>query len=1411
MAKLSKHSVAVKDAEFENFEACRLRDNETFMENYDASTKAAMRQARDAAHRKRFHFMRQFGVFNPPKSYRESYILKRRDKRNPILKHDECIEFQSFGDGIGKVATGALATVAAIFVRRLTGLVKKSDDLVGSITDYVSIIRDYATELKRKIGNTLWLIPLLIVIYFLRKSIPRQVYAILATALAVVLGGKVWKYFQEYFDVGGEKKKHATVGTAMQAGVEIPHMGKLLAAAFAFSVFKGRNQERNVTEFQKRVTLFERFGESWDGLSDWIVSSIDSIVQFCSDHFGTPRVDWFKKERTPLMLWADKVDRLCCKSVETARVSPSDLKEMIDCLREGHLYLEKFRNTKSHKVISEYVVKITNYMIPFQGAINARNNFRFEPLAMVLYGLPGVGKTLMIIYLSMTILIEAGILPKDVKKEEILAEIWQKGSSEFWNGYAEQKVLAIDDMFQKRADLGDPESDYLNFIKLVSSFSCPLNFADLNSKGKIYFLSYLIIATTNLSHITDQANVVIIDPGAVVRRIAFPLTLTVDPAFAQVNGQLDYKKFRQELIKVKREEEFIDRFPWHIWRVAKHDFFGNEPDEPSVSMKLKIREIVNVFKERLEQHSTVEQDIDDFLHGVTDEFVDAEDNIGLQAGANASEILDAAEGNVKLTNVSDVVQAETASPGCTPKACVKALIRAYNSDVEDVLAHWSFWRLWLHNVKWLAIGAGIILLFKAATCALIAAVQCLFNLATGRRNYSRKNKDDSVQKQSNRYEGPVRNAKLQAYTDVIPTKVRNNTYTLSVTTPAGFIPYGSVTFLVDNMAVQPHHFTTDVLQHVAEGKLTRESQMTLAHNEAGSCPIEGSAKKISDYRVSFTVGYYLDLMRHSVPDRELEFLSFPCMRSHANIVSFYINEVDVRSLGGNEGVLCLYRAESPTTFIRYAESLPSLRKWDEICTVTKPVKNVVGYRASTQQGDCGAAVVFKNATHFGCRQAIGLHIAGDVKAGTGYCAILTQKDIAEASAALKPIKDSFEGDLAAQGIKLNCGFELPYFGGSMLPIGVVENKANLTSKSKYYKTKLYGKWGEYAYSPAHMKPVLIGEEKVYPMVKAVEPYTTPVYIYEHNFLQQAMHLAVAPFNALTKDYSKRIYTFEEAVLGVPQEKFRAIPRATSAGYPMCLYTAKGKKDFFGEGEEYDLNTPQCAELRARVRHVLDCAANGERLAHIYMDFLKDELRSEAKNSVVATRLISCAPLDYTIAWRQMFGAYSAAMFRVNTESGMAPGICTFSDWNKLAQLLKSKGSDCFDGDFKGFDSSEQPVVHMLMLHVINDWYDDGPVNARIREVLWLDLVHSRHITGLGNNQCYLVQWNKSLPSGHPFTTIVNSIYSLFLLIASYIYLTGDFVHFWRSVFTVTYGDDNVSNVADTVKDVFNQRDRKSVV
>jgi hypothetical protein len=169
-----------------------------------------------------------------------------------------------------------------------------------------------------------------------------------------------------------------------------------------------------------------------------------------------------------------------------------------------------------------------------------------------------------------------------------------------------------------------------------------------------------------------------------------------------------------------------------------------------------------------------------------------------------------------------------------------------------------------------------------------------------------------------------------------------------------------------------------------------------------------------------------------------------------------------------------------------------------------------------------------------------------------------------------------------------------------------------------------------------------------------------------------------------------------------------------------------------------------------------------------------------------------------------FGAFSSACMMKHTVTGMAPGICTYTEWGLLVDVVLRPGGRVFAGDFKSFDASEQPCIMQLFLEYVNRWYGDSEENKRIRRVLWADMEHSRHIGGTGKDQRHIYQWAKSLPSGHPFTTIVNSMYSLFCMVASYSVNTGDFTGFWDHCFSVVYGDDNLNGVSDEVSEVYNQ-------
>jgi hypothetical protein len=379
--------------------------------------------------------------------------------------------------------------------------------------------------------------------------------------------------------------------------------------------------------------------------------------------------------------------------------------------------------------------------------------------------------------------------------------------------------------------------------------------------------------------------------------------------------------------------------------------------------------------------------------------------------------------------------------------------------------------------------------------------------------------------------------------------------------------------------------------------------------------------------------------------------------------------------------------------------------------------------------------------------------------------------------------------------------------GSFELLGAVEQGVNLVPYTKIKPTFLNEEqiFGDCGQKPAHLRPVMVDGVMRYPMVEGLKNYQTPVVHFELDNMAVFVDLATQPFRRASMHDFRGLLTFEEAVTTREGLKLKPINRKTSAGFPFSLDVTGGKKEFFGSSEEYAFTSEKCVALRARVEHIIAKAKCGVRLAHICTDFLKDETRPYAKVDAVATRIISGSPVDYFITCRMYFGAFMAACFRHNIDTGLAPGINPYSEWWRLVNfMLDRHRTKCFDGDFKTFDASEQPCLLWEILKFINRWYGDSEENQLVRKVLWLDLVHSRHLTGPPGDNRYIIQWNKSLPSGHPLTTIVNSFYSLITLTACYCTLTGDVRDMWSRISICVYGDDNINSVNDDIADVFNQ-------
>lgn len=1319
-----------------------------------------------------------------PKRDRATNVRTARDKRST-----DPYEEQS-----GGLVPTVVGLGGALLFKKIFQLVGKAEKTFDGLSAVMNAIKSKIEDLRRQVGDFLCLTPLIMSFFWLLKKtdlIPNGFVTLILASLAGICGKYVWGAISNFFREGN--------GTLdFQSGV-FDSAPKLLSTLFVFSSLKGKVNQSSVGEFTRRLANIGRLSDGWETFIDWVTKATQCLINTTRKLFGKDAIDFVNAVDKPFNTWVRDVDDMCKKYATDADPTGDDLDAMVRMINLGFGFKESFRNTRMQKPVEESLSRVMSLLVPFQGALQARNNFRVEPVPLLLYSQPGAGKTLLSLSLCAAVLKLSGLCGPNTTADDVIKNIWQKGNSEYWNSYAGQHCFVADDAFQQRDPQGS-DNDYLNFIRMVGSWSMPLNFADLTSKGRIFFNSKFMYLTTNLGSLSSEAEKVIIDPDAVLRRIKYGKQLVVNPEYRKVGSHaLDYSKYQKECADLRnREVDPIDAFPWYIWSVQDWDFKAGRATGGSQPLKALVLEVARELKERLDSHQDAKVSLKTFIEGLDQQAVAPVTNPGEGLAFQAGVVCGVRSVSKKITS-SGIAEAAKSIPKKTVQTALfsyKQVMKLWDEHKAEVKLHCNLWKPFLKVVGcFIAVNIAITG-FLAISVFIRDLVLKFFGTVTGRKKNERlfeSNRPDT------KPAGKKNRRVLQSGGADDGAAIYNSTYKMYTHLKNNkSFTFGQVIFLVSDLAVMPDHFNDSIQRAIIEGVMDESTVLHFKH-----CGQER-------FNFSMSVGKFVSLKKSSDSARDVSFVQFRDVRSHLKVWNRFIQESDVTWLSGNKAFLELGKittdGKGEYSMHRHTMNVGVVKGGKNLPVQMRVLERYLEYDANTVSGDCGAPLCLLDSRSYSGRHVIGMHVCGETTGLRAFSNVVTQEMIKKAMAALSTIEDRYVEDMTERGIAVQTGGEIPFpTPGSFLPIGTVEAAINISPKTSYYPVKeLYGIFGEYDYAPAPLSMVYRDGERKYPMFNAVLPYSSPVLIYENRDHDQIAHVAFKPLTLATLDSPRAIYTYEQAILGIPQEKFRSIPRNTSPGYPYVLSLRNGKKEFFGSDTDYTLDTPLGRELRERVELVLEQASRGIRLSHTFMDFLKDELRPDEKVVAVATRLISAAPTDYVIAFRMMFGAFSSAVMKHHTVTGMAPGICTFTDWGLLAQKLSDKGLKIFDGDFKQFDSSEQGCVHRLFLEYINRWYDDGPTNSRIREVLWEELVHSRHIGGSGTDQRHLYQWNKSLPSGHPFTTIVNSMYSLFMLVSAYFNTTGDKTGFWDYVSAVVYGDDNVVNVDDSVAETFNQ-------
>lgn len=1372
---------------------------------------------------------------------------------------------------LGSIALASVSVLAGKAIHSLRKADRLTDETHGVVSEYgkpvaafnkavdkiVSAVRSFVEGVK-KLASGLWELIFGVLCYAVHKC----------TDFGGVVKGLFTGLIRGFSPAVAD---HIENLVEEQSGDMMSLVGYLSSLACTLFV-PGQKPSWQVGEIMKRVANFERAQSGFTAIFEGALGIAESIVNAILGMVSDKSVTFVGGMRKEVLAWAAKVDAFH-KLNSMGNPTTDDLVEAQRVLQEGFNLKNLVKAAPLRGVIDKNLDRLNGWLMPHRGLLENMHSFRQAPVFVMLGGASAVGKTTLLAHLATCTLLLAGeVTPKDA-----MSQLWQKGTTEYWNGYCGQKCYVMDDCMQEHCVAGQKDSEAIQIIRAVGSWPYPLNFANIEDKGRWYFVSKLIVGTTNVKNMSTAVEGIIRCPEAVVRRVDHGYWMSVSPAFRTEAGTLDYAKLevcvaaKKEALLARLEagekvtrDDVLMSYPWEAWTLNKHTFGSAEPGVVVDTIDA-VRSIAQQLKDRTERHA---KDV-----GNTQTWLDLlgriEDQVGRYDASASSTIVCDSVGTIferhlasedsahsvhrdrwgdlwledeatldswerealALLEPSESVTAESrqprylkrgppARPG--PKDAVSAVLRAFQQIDQWLGAVTQRLLEWLSVLP--AFIAEPLAVILPNACALgicyasyklaSAAISKVFALVKGLcggvycalfgapEAQSVHNRSDPMERSF-----PVRKNKVRKFPGVAdqlgnPPKdgvnriVRDNGYLMA----SANMVYGVITFMCDTLFIMPKHFIR-----------------ALELEKAPSVTLTSVAQP--DMQVVVPVSSVLSYKRVEVEDSDMVYVKMDRghIRSHRNIIRHTLTEASLALVYDRVNLpvrLDVTRVnDGPGGGIeRVVYHSKTVRYMPQLVTATSSSANVFTYDAQTVAGDCGAPLTIAEPRNYNGACFLGIHVAGKVNvlSRAGYAVVISREATLQACKVLGVFEDKFSEDLESRGIALVDEFvdeQCGVVSGSALYVGKVDKPVASANQTKLFPSGIpSGILPDLGRRPARLRPFSSDGEMVYPMRKAMANYFTPVELVEVRNHEAIMALAMKKHWEATANCSAGVLSYEQALCGVEGRGIKAMCMRSSPGYPARL-ECSSKRDLLCGADGVDFAKEGTMKLRDRVEYVVEQARCGVRLAHVYTDFLKDELRADEKVCSGESRAISGSPVDYIVACRQYFGSYLAACHETFVESGMAPGINPYSDWHLLAEKLGFGKSPVFAGDFKRFDASQQPAILCYILEYINNWYTRGgasPEDNRVREVLFLDLIHSRHLTGEANVLDTVVQWNKSLPSGHPLTTVVNSMFSLFTLTACYVDLTGDLTCMWDKVYLCTYGDDNVAKVDDTVIEVFNQ-------